>query len=460
MTTAALRDIDVSLPRRKRDRYTHDAPTGLQWVERMPAGWSIKRIKFLGTIKYGLGEPPEPDDQGIAFIRATDIDAGRIHAERIQRVSRSDVPWQRAVVLRENDILVVRSGAYTGDSTIVPPEWAGSIAGYDMVLRAKNAVPAFLGWALLSDYVRVAQLELMSMRAAQPHLNAHELGATLLLIPPSDEQRAVAAFLDRETARIDELIAKKQKLIELLKKKRQALVSRAVTKGLDPNTPMKPSGIDWLGDVPAHWEVCKTKRVASLRTGHTPSRQHAEYWVNCTIPWFSLADVWQLRDGRNEYLGETAERISEIGLANSAAELLPPGTVVVSRTASIGFSGIMPTAMATTQDFVNWICGPRIIPEYLLFVFRSMEQEFRRLIMGSTHKTIYMPDVWKFTTPVPPIIEQKEIVTWVRKEKQRLELLEDTVSRGVGRLREYRSALITAAVTGQIDVRHYGKEAT
>src|SRR5699024_2585708 len=118
------------------------------------------------------------------------------------------------------------------------------------------------------------------------------------------------------------------------------------------------------------------------------SRSKSEYWENCHIPWFSLADVWQLRDGKQMYLGDTAEKISDLGLANSAADLLPAGTVILSRTASVGFSGIMPIPMATTQDFVNWIPGPSLASEYLLFTFRAMAAEFDRLKMGSTHKTI------------------------------------------------------------------------
>jgi len=99
-----------------------------------------------------------------------------------------------------------------------------------------------------------------------------------------------------------------------------------------------------------HRDVIRLKRVAKLATGHTPRRQHPEYWVNCTIPWFSLADVWRIRDGELEYLGDTAEKISELGVANSAACLLPAGTVIVSRTASVGLSGILPVPIATTQD--------------------------------------------------------------------------------------------------------------
>ncbi len=275
----------------------------------------------------------------------------------------------------------------------------------------------------------------------------------LFPIAPVEEQRAIAAFLDRETARIDGLVARTERLVELLQEKRTALITRAVTRGLDPNVPMKDSGVEWLGKIPAHWEVKRTKFAATLRSGHTPSRQNPEYWKDCTIPWFGLADVWQIRDGQVEYVHVTAEKISEIGMANSAARLLPEGTVILSRTASVGFSAILGVDMATTQDFVNWICGPFLQPEYLLYVLRAMGSEFRRLKMGSTHQTIYMPDVGRFSTPVPPVLEQDQIVAFIRKETAVIDALIAKVHQAVGHLKEFRTALISAAVTGKIDVR-------
>jgi type I restriction enzyme S subunit len=215
----------------------------------------------------------------------------------------------------------------------------------------------------------------------------------------------------------------------------------------------KSSGVEWLGDVPAHWDVKRNKHVARLESGHTPSRQHPEYWVDCAIPWFGLADVWQIRDGHQEYVVETNEKISELGLANSAARLLPKGTVILSRTASVGFSAILGVDMATTQDFVNWVCGPRIRPEYLLYVLRSMSQEFRRLTMGSTHQTIYMPDVERFSTPVPPIEEQNRIVAFIRHETAKIDALIAKKKRLIGFFQESRTALITHAVTKGIDAR-------
>lgn len=208
----------------------------------------------------------------------------------------------------------------------------------------------------------------------------------------------------------------------------------------------KDSGVEWLGEIPAHWEVKRTKFAARLRSGHTPSRQNPEYWVDCTIPWFGLADVWQIRDGQVDYVHETAEKISELGLANSAARLLPKGTVMLSRTASVGFAGIMGVDMATTQDFVNWVCGPTIRPEYLLLVFRSMKQEFRRLTMGSTHQTIYMPDVAKFSTPAPRVGEQDQIVAFVRRKTERIDALIAKKVQLATLLHEQRSALVAHLV--------------
>jgi type I restriction enzyme S subunit len=166
-----------------------------------------------------------------------------------------------------------------------------------------------------------------------------------------------------------------------------------------------------------------------------------------------LADVWQIRDGTREIVTETAEKISELGLANSAARLLPRGTVMLSRTASVGFSAIMGVDMATTQDFVNWVCGPDLRPEYLLYVFRSMHHELRRLTMGSTHQTIYMPDVGRFSTPVPPLDEQDHIVQFVRENTSKIDALVTKVREAIKSLKELRTALISAAVTGKIDVR-------
>ena len=186
-----------------------------------------------------------------------------------------------------------------------------------------------------------------------------EMRNITLAVPPLHEQTAIAAFLDRETAKIDALVEEQRRLIALLKEKRQAVISHAVTKGLNSSAPMKASGVEWLGDVPAHWEVRKLTSLTRLESGHTPSRQRPDYWVEaeCVISWFTLADVSVLRDGRLDYVNHTSQRISPIGMENSAARLLPEQTVLLSRTASVGFSAVTAIELAVSQDFAAWICG-------------------------------------------------------------------------------------------------------
>lgn len=189
--------------------------------------------------------------------------------------------------------------------------------------------------------------------------------------PERSEQRAIADFLDRETAKIDTLVAKKRTLIERLKEKRTALISRTVTRGLpldtaraaglDPHPKLNPSGIDWLGAVPAYWEISRIKYVAKIESGHTPSRSVDEYWIDCTIPWVSLNDSGYLRT--HDYITDTVYQINELGLANSSARMLPARTVVFSRDATVGLCAIATRPMAVSQHFVAYLCGPRLLPD-------------------------------------------------------------------------------------------------
>ncbi len=423
--------FDTSAVRRWK-RYPDYRPAGIHWLTAIPSQWQVLPLKRIASL--GSGE--------------------NITAESI--TPEGDYPvyggnglrgYATAFTHSGHHVLIGRQGALCGNINYATGRfWASEHA---VVVSPRQPVAVL--W--LGETLRTMNLGQYAMSAAQPGLSVERIIQLSIPVPPPQEQRAIAAFVDRQTARIDALIGHKERLIALLEEKRQAVISHAVTRGLDPTVPQKDSGVPWLGMVPEHWNVSRTKFVARLESGHTPSRQCPEYWENCTIPWFTLADVWQLRDGWQEYISETVEKISELGIANSAARLLPAGTVVISRTASVGFSGIMALAMATSQDYVNWVCGPKIHPEYLLYVFRSMRQEFRRLVMGSTHQTIYMPDVNGFQTLVPPIEEQKQIVAYLRKVNDRVRLLLGSIRDAIACLHEYRTALISAAVTGQIDVR-------
>jgi type I restriction enzyme S subunit len=207
--------------------------SGVEWLWEVPKHWQVKRMKHVSKVKYGLGEPPDQLEDGLPFIRATDIHRGKINSEAILKVDPKDIPWSRDPELRTNDILVVRSGAYTGDSAIVPEEWAGAIAGYDMVLRVSGAMPHFVAYALLSKYLLYGQIYLERSRAAQPHLNAEELGSFMILLPPKPEQEEIVSYLDSETEKSDALMEMVKDSIKLLREYRTALISAAVTGKID-----------------------------------------------------------------------------------------------------------------------------------------------------------------------------------------------------------------------------------
>lgn len=170
------------------------------------------------------------------------------------------------------------------------------------------------------------------------------------------------------------------------------------------------------------YPVVPIRRVARLGSGHTPSRQHPEYWENCSIPWLTLADVGKLRDGSRMVIDDTEEMISEVGVANSAAVVHPAGTVALSRTASVGFTCVLGRDMATSQDFATWTCGSSLLPKFLLYALRADPSQIRERMTGSTHKTIYMPDIQTLEVPLPSIGQQREIVGFLDSELTRLEV--------------------------------------
>jgi type I restriction enzyme S subunit len=293
------------------------------------------------------------------------------------------------------------------------------------------------------------------IRPAQWRLYWEDLAEIPVTLPTHDEQCRIADFLDAETARIDSLITVQRLAKAVLLERRAAKVFTAVT-GSDIAERM-PSKLAWADSLPATWRSVKLGHFARLGSGHTPSRAHPKWWEDCTIPWITTGEVSQIRNDRREILTDTRERISEIGMANSSAELHPKGTVVLCRTASAGYSAVMGEDMATSQDFVTWTCGPRIDPFYLLWCLRAMRSDLLgRLAMGSTHKTIYVPDLQALRIPLPPLAEQREIVADIRAGNGTIDGAIDAFDRQAALLAERRQALITAAVTGQLDVARAG----
>lgn len=404
----------------------------------------LSRIFSGGTPETGKDAYWSNDDSGVPWVAIGDMSGRESVVSTAKRIT-EEGRQSRGLSLLPKGTLIYSMYATLGHVAElgIPATINQALLGFEFKAGVNSQ---YVKWQLRYLQPRVVE---EASSSTQDNLNTEKVRNLPVPLPPLEQQHAIAGYLDRETARLDSLVAAKERVLGLLAEKRRALITHAVTRGLDPRATLRDSGIPWLGAIPAHWERGNLRRFATMKTGHTPDRREEEYWRDCDIPWFTLADVWQLRDERQIYMMETKERISELGLLNSAAELLPAGTVAFSRTASVGFSGIMPQPTATSQDFWNWVPGRKLLSEYLLYTFRAMRPEFERLAFGSTHRTIYQPEAASLMICVPPLEEQRVIVSRIAAETAKLDAMRVATARTIDLLKERRTAIIAAIMTGQ-----------
>lgn len=419
---------------------------------------TTRRLKHLARISVSnVDKKIASDEWSVRLCNYTDV----YYNERIT----ADLPFMEATAsadqierfaLRAGDVLLTKDSE-TPDDIAVPAyviaDLPDVVCGYHLaLLRPGPEVDGrYLFWALTSRSSR-EQFSASANGITRFGLRYDSFGEVLVPLPSLARQRAIAVYLDQETARIDALIEKKQELLRLLDERRMTVMANGVAGHLTSNQ-LQRSALQWLPWRGASWREAKLTLIARLGSGHTPSRDHPEWWEACNVPWITTGEVAQLRSDRVEFLYETREKISEQGVANSSAEIHPKGTVVLCRTASAGYSGIMGTAMATSQDFATWTCGPLIRPRFLLLCLRVMRQDLLgRLAMGSTHKTIYMPDIEALRVPLPEVDEQDAIVDAVWLRIGAIDTVIDALGIQVELLTEHRQALITAAVTGELAI--------
>ncbi|AHE98769.1 restriction endonuclease [Thioalkalivibrio paradoxus ARh 1] len=286
-----------------------------------------------------------------------------------------------------------------------------------------------------------------------PRVSWEDMGALLVARPPESEQRAIAAFLDHETGKIDALIEEQRRLIELLKEKSQAVISHAVTKGLDPNVPIKDSGVVWLGEVPAHWDVKRIKYLLSgIKAGPFGSSLTKDMYQTSGYRVYGQEQVIPGDFSRGDYFIAPEQYVDLINYA------VAPGDILVSCVGTFGRIAIVPEGVAPgiiNPRLIRMRVGKSVAPEYLSTVMKSqvVYGQFETLSRGGTMDVINVGTLGEIYVPVPPHAEQRGVVEWVSAQLDELGALKGEAEHAVGLLKERRSALISAAVTGKIDVR-------
>lgn len=358
----AIGPIETARPRRFRP-YPEYKDSGVEWLGEIPAHWSARRLKFAAPPRITKLDD-KPDEAIYVGLEHVESWTGRLLLEHQPESVDSVV-----VSFFAGDVLFGKLRPYLAKAA--RPDFDGVCTSEIIPLRpTAECFQGYVMYCLLNaQYIR--WLDSLAYGTKMPRVSPDHVSSSIMPLPPEVEQQTIAAFLDRETGKIDGLVARKERLIELLQEKRAALISRAVTRGLDTNVPMKDSGVEWLGEIPAHWEAKRVKWTARMESGHTPDKKVEAYWMNGDIPWISLNDTRLLKD--HDYISDTTYHTNELGLKNSSARLLPPQAVVFSRDATIGLCAITTRAMAVSQHFIAWVCGKGVVPEYLLRVFEAMQ---------------------------------------------------------------------------------------
>jgi type I restriction enzyme S subunit len=303
--------------------------------------------------------------------------------------------------------------------------------------------PYIIGYMSVSKGIRVGQWD----------LDPDHFRTFPVLFPPKEEQEWIVKALDRETARIDALISKKTEFIELLAKKRQALITHAVTKGLNPDVRMKDSGVEWIGEVPEHWSVQPIKYLACIGNGSTPNKDNGKYWENGTFPWLTSGCV-----NLDEVI--CAEQyVTEAALIECHLPIIAPPAVLVGITGQGKTRGMATTLKieATINQHIAFL-KPISKNIHIGFLRSFLEAAYNWLRfdsegVGSTKGAITCEQLANTRIAMPPLAEQQSILAFIDRQSDRTARLQSKTQLSIDLLRKRRSALITAAVTGQIDLR-------
>ncbi|MCE9822609.1 MULTISPECIES: restriction endonuclease subunit S [Vibrio] len=434
--------------------YPEYKDSGVEWLDEIPSHWRCTRLKRYCKVTDGSHHSPKIETDGYPFISVTDVGVNSINFSDAKRISTKD--YGRLV--REGckpsigDVLLTKDGTI-GRACIVKegmPDFV-ILSSLGLLTPKENLLNSYLYYYLVSG-INVDQMNSMIHGSALRRMTISKIDDLIIVLPSYDEQTQIANFLDHETAKIDTLIEKQQQLIKLLKEKRQAVISHAVTKGLNPQAPMKNSGVEWLGEVPEHWVVKRLKHI-SPKVGVGLVINPSTYTKDEGTYFIFGGDV-------KEYGFDLTKtrKISQKDSDQLKASQLHHRDLVSIRVGYPGITAVVPEHLEGSNcasiiiirrgEFdSDWLCAAMNI-----WVGR---QQVDLASYGAAQKQFNVSDAIEFIFPVPPEEEQKKIASFVQSTLDKFTLLADQAQKQIELLKERRTALISAAITGKIDVRNW-----
>jgi type I restriction enzyme S subunit len=425
----------------------------LDWADRLPDLWEAKPLR--ATAEYvvsNVDKVPAEDELPVRLCNYTNVYNNEFITLALDFMQATATEDEIAKFKLLVDDVVITKDSESWDDIGVPAlvrqTASDLVCGYHLaVLRPRKSVidGAFLFRCLQAKPVRV-QLELAANGVTRFGIPKSEIGAMTVPVPPLQQQRAIAGYLNREIAELDALVAAKQRLLGLLAEKRRALITRAVTRGLDPRLPLRDSGIPWLGEIPAHWEIERTRWLFRERD----ERSHTGVEELLTV---------------SHITGVTPRSEKDVNMFEAATtegyKICLVGDLVINTLwAWMGAMGVSSVNGIVSPAYNVYEPGPRLEPSFVDALVRIpvFAQEVTRYSKGvwSSRLRLYPEGFFEVFFPVPPIDEQRAIVTHIAEETQKLDALRSAAERTITLLKERRAALIAAAVTGRLNVNETG----
>jgi len=447
----------------KRAAYPAYKPSGMNWVGDIPEHWEIHRLKHIASVQFSsVDKHTLEGEDPVRLCNYVDVYYNDFIAAGIEFMSASATQSEIArFQLCRGDVLVTKDSESWDDIAVpsyVAEKLDGVLCGYHLAHirpHPRKLLGEYLFRAFRSRGIN-DQFRVAANGITRFGLGKYWLDNGLFPVPSLDEQRAIAAFLDRETARIDALIKKKRRQIELLQEKRSALISHAVTKGLDPNAPMKDSGIEWLGEIPEHWNVKKVKNLATkIGSGKTP-KGGSEIYVDSGIMLLRSQNVHFEGLRQDDVVFIEPETDAEMASTRVFSE-----DVLLNITgASLGRCCIVPEVAgpANVNQHVCIIRARRdcVDPQYLRMSMCScaVQSQIFASENGTSREGLNFQQISNLLVALPSdMVEQRAITSRLAALAQSIDETLAKIEASINLLREYRTALISAAVTGKIDVR-------
>ena len=427
-------------------KYPEYKRTDLKWLGGIPHDWNLVKLKHLFSL---VKRPVRPGDEIVTCFRDGTVTLRSKKRTEGFTNAVQEIGYQG---IRAGDLVIHAMDAFAGAVGVSDSDGKSSPV-YSTCVPISNdiALPEYYGQLLRSMALSGFVTSLAKgIRERSTDFRWADAGEVFLPAPSKTEQTKIARFLNHETAKIDTLIHEQKRLIELLKEKRQAVISHAVTKGLDPDVPMKDSGVEWLGEVPAHW-ACMSFRYATRilrgKFGHRPRNDPALY--DGAYPFIQTGDVARAE----KYISEFKQTLNEKGAAVSAS--FPSGTLVMAIAANIGDTAILGFEAYAPDSVVGFQPRQDITLEFLKYSLDSSIQELEKTSTQSTQANLNIDRVGGVKGVFPPEDEQTKIVSFLDKMCEQFSILEKQATKSIALMVERRSALISAAVTGKIDVRDW-----